>query len=278
MEAAEMLPSEMSALEMHGTGTALGDPIEIGAVCAVLKVGQQQQRSLALPLKTPEICNTIAMIILHSFYRPSNCQNCAFSSASIITQMKDLNEFPLSNLEISPFVKHRSANRHSTQGEVELSAAKSSIGAYRSRRWITGSLPCSSEIQNADAAALHPPALSQSPLGTLARVCKGSKAGATQTGWPRPLPRTIHVRRQLIPPSRSATDEVCSNSCRKRCLLRMSDVLSTLSILLPSTLEGSKVLKVHKRVDTILASSIILHCQCKLQDGATFLVARCRGL
>ena len=41
MEAAEMLPLEMSALEMHGTGTALGDPIEIGAVCAVLKVGRK---------------------------------------------------------------------------------------------------------------------------------------------------------------------------------------------------------------------------------------------
>lgn len=38
IEAAEMLPSEMSALEMHGTGTALGDPIEIGAICAVTKV------------------------------------------------------------------------------------------------------------------------------------------------------------------------------------------------------------------------------------------------
>ena len=44
MEAADILPSEMAALEMHGTGTALGDPIEIGAVCAVLKVGQLTQR------------------------------------------------------------------------------------------------------------------------------------------------------------------------------------------------------------------------------------------
>ena len=35
---ADMLPSEMNALEMHGTGTALGDPIEIGAVCAALEV------------------------------------------------------------------------------------------------------------------------------------------------------------------------------------------------------------------------------------------------
>ena len=50
MEAAEMLPSEMTALEMHGTGTALGDPIEIGAVCAVLKVGRFEPRNLALPI------------------------------------------------------------------------------------------------------------------------------------------------------------------------------------------------------------------------------------
>lgn len=35
---AALLPSEMQALEMHGTGTALGDPIEIGAICAVLQV------------------------------------------------------------------------------------------------------------------------------------------------------------------------------------------------------------------------------------------------
>ena len=31
------MPSHIGAVEMHGTGTSLGDPIEIGALCAVLK-------------------------------------------------------------------------------------------------------------------------------------------------------------------------------------------------------------------------------------------------
>ncbi len=32
---AELAPTDWTALEMHGTGTALGDPIEMGAACAV---------------------------------------------------------------------------------------------------------------------------------------------------------------------------------------------------------------------------------------------------
>lgn len=32
---AELAPVDWTALEMHGTGTALGDPIEMGAACAV---------------------------------------------------------------------------------------------------------------------------------------------------------------------------------------------------------------------------------------------------
>ena len=36
---AESRPEEMSFLEMHGTGTALGDPIEAGAACSVLSGG-----------------------------------------------------------------------------------------------------------------------------------------------------------------------------------------------------------------------------------------------
>jgi acyl transferase domain-containing protein len=31
-------PDALAGLEMHGTGTALGDPIEMGAACAVLQV------------------------------------------------------------------------------------------------------------------------------------------------------------------------------------------------------------------------------------------------
>ena len=32
---ADLSPTDRTALEMHGTGTALGDPIEMGAACAV---------------------------------------------------------------------------------------------------------------------------------------------------------------------------------------------------------------------------------------------------
>ena len=32
---ADLTPADWTALEMHGTGTTLGDPIEMGAACAV---------------------------------------------------------------------------------------------------------------------------------------------------------------------------------------------------------------------------------------------------
>ncbi len=38
--ASGMHGSRMSALSMHGTGTPLGDPIEVGAAVAVLMVGE----------------------------------------------------------------------------------------------------------------------------------------------------------------------------------------------------------------------------------------------
>ena len=36
MAAAGLLPAAVGGLEMHGTGTALGDPIEMGAAVAAL--------------------------------------------------------------------------------------------------------------------------------------------------------------------------------------------------------------------------------------------------
>ena len=38
LAAAALAPEAVCALEMHGTGTALGDPIEVGAAAAVLQV------------------------------------------------------------------------------------------------------------------------------------------------------------------------------------------------------------------------------------------------
>jgi Beta-ketoacyl synthase, C-terminal domain len=39
--------SRVDALEMHGTGTPLGDPIEVGAACTVLRGGERPLRFTA---------------------------------------------------------------------------------------------------------------------------------------------------------------------------------------------------------------------------------------
>ena len=45
---AELEPSSISAVETHGTGTALGDPIEVGAFRNTLREGRAQDVELTL--------------------------------------------------------------------------------------------------------------------------------------------------------------------------------------------------------------------------------------
>ena len=40
LASSRVLPADLAALQMHGTGTSLGDPIEVGALAAVLVDGQ----------------------------------------------------------------------------------------------------------------------------------------------------------------------------------------------------------------------------------------------
>ena len=41
---AGLAPWQVAGLQLHGTGTALGDPIEVGAACGLLLEAQQVQR------------------------------------------------------------------------------------------------------------------------------------------------------------------------------------------------------------------------------------------
>ncbi len=46
---ADLAAEDVTGLEMHGTGTSLGDPIEIGAISAVLS-GADLERALCMSL------------------------------------------------------------------------------------------------------------------------------------------------------------------------------------------------------------------------------------
>ncbi len=48
-----LAPAQLAALEMHGTGTALGDPIEMGAACAVLQARHVPLFYSESPFSTP---------------------------------------------------------------------------------------------------------------------------------------------------------------------------------------------------------------------------------
>lgn len=73
MEAASVLSDDLKALEMHGTGTALGDPIEIGAICAVFKVSIAE---LTVCLKTG--------IQLYAIWVAANVRVCSPKGITIL--------------------------------------------------------------------------------------------------------------------------------------------------------------------------------------------------
>lgn len=59
MAVREVLPSEIDALEMHGTGTGLGDPIEVGAAFAVLQAPRTEtQQPLELQAAKCRVLHT----------------------------------------------------------------------------------------------------------------------------------------------------------------------------------------------------------------------------
>lgn len=66
---------EISALEMHGTGTALGDPIEMGAACAVLQGAQDCLGSTTSCLLLAVICCGVEGCISDRSLTP--CRECA---------------------------------------------------------------------------------------------------------------------------------------------------------------------------------------------------------
>ncbi|KAK9803996.1 hypothetical protein WJX72_011444 [[Myrmecia] bisecta] len=78
LAAADVLAAEMTGLEMHGTGTALGDPIEMGAACAVLQGGSAPVELLATKSRLGHAeAGAGVMGMLHVVQRLGSQQTCA---------------------------------------------------------------------------------------------------------------------------------------------------------------------------------------------------------
>ena len=74
---ADLAPADWTALEMHGTGTALGDPIEMGAACAVAAAGPTGKWSLfgnsaAVCLKLPANIVTLQSLSVRTAEHANN--------------------------------------------------------------------------------------------------------------------------------------------------------------------------------------------------------------
>ena len=70
---AELAPAEWTTLEMHGTGTALGDPIEMGAACAVASSGSIGIHSgvhlfRGLPTRPATMLDQVLVMHKHSLF------------------------------------------------------------------------------------------------------------------------------------------------------------------------------------------------------------------
>jgi Beta-ketoacyl synthase, C-terminal domain len=65
LQAGRVDPSTVSALEMHGTGTSLGDPIEVGAAFAVLQPSNEPSFAAgALPRCMKCMCQTCVSLVV----------------------------------------------------------------------------------------------------------------------------------------------------------------------------------------------------------------------